>query len=106
MSSASTATTAPMALATGPANAELYCTTMAVVNVSNRICAKAPYSASKCSPTSRAPPLMAYRSWGTTTLQNTRALECPSERATSSRAGSSRRSVARAGIKQATVCED
>ena len=42
----------PRALAAGPLNVERYWSMIAVVKVSKRIIANAPYSASRCSPTS------------------------------------------------------
>ena len=44
-----------------PLKVDWYWTMIAVVKVSNRIIAKAPYSASRCRPTSRAPPVTASR---------------------------------------------
>ena len=57
--------------AAGPLKVERYWTMIAVVNVSNRTIAKAPYSASRWSPTSSAPPRIGSRSCGSTTPTNT-----------------------------------
>ena len=53
-----------------PLKVDWYWTMIAVVNVSKRIIAKAPYSASRCSATSSPPPVMAMRSCGSTTRKN------------------------------------
>ena len=54
-------------LPAAPLKVDWYCTMIAVVKVSKRIIAKAPYSASRCRPTSSAPPVIASRSCGSTT---------------------------------------
>ncbi|MCY1237778.1 hypothetical protein D9M72_504870 [compost metagenome] len=81
-----------------PLNVDWYCTMIAVVNVSKRIIANAPYSASRCSETRSAPPVMAMRSCGRTTRKNVRQAPRPSDAADCSIAGSSRLSVAAAGM--------
>ena len=81
-----------------PLNVDWYWTMIAVVNVSKRIMAKAPYSASRCRDTSSAPPVMAILSWGRTTRKKTRQSPRPSAAADCSMAGSSRLSVAAAGM--------
>ena len=70
---------------------------MATVKVSNRTMANAPYSASRWTPISSAPPRIASRNCGSTTRKNTPVVSDPSVRADSSTAGSSLRSVAATG---------
>ena len=60
-----------------PLKVDWYCTMIAVVKVSKRIIAKAPYSASRCSATSSPPPVMAMRSCGSTTRKNARQAPRP-----------------------------
>ena len=81
-----------------PLKVDWYCTMIAVVKVSKRIIAKAPYSASRCSATSSPPPVMATRSCGSTTRKNARQAPRPREAADCSIAGSRRLSVAAAGM--------
>ena len=81
-----------------PLKVDWYCTMIAVVKVSKRIIAKAPYSASRCSATSSAPPVMAMRSCGSTTRKKARQAPRPRDAADCSMAGSSRLSVAAAGM--------
>ena len=85
-------------VAAAPLKVDWYCSKIAVVNVSNRMKTNAPYSASRCSDTSSAPPEMARRSCGTTTRKKTAHGPAPRARADSSTAGSSRRSVAAVGM--------
>jgi hypothetical protein len=81
-----------------PLKVDWYCTMIAVVKVSKRIIAKAPYSASRCRDTSSAPPVIAMRSCGSTTRKNARQAPRPRAAADCSMAGSSRLSVAAAGM--------
>ena len=84
-------------LPAAPSKVTWNCWKIATVKVSNRTMANAPYSASRCTPISNAPPRIANRSCGSTTRKNTPAESDPSARADSSTAGSSLRSVAAAG---------
>ncbi len=93
----STSTLASMFPA-APLNVDWNWTMIAVVKVSKRIIAKAPYSESRCSATSSEPPAMAMRSCGSTTRKNTAQGPRPSEAADCSMAGSSRPSVAATGM--------
>ena len=81
-----------------PLKVDWYWTMIAVVKVSKRIIAKAPYSASRCRDTSSAPPVMAMRSCGSTTRKKARQAPSPRDAADCSMAGSSRLSVAAAGM--------
>ena len=58
-------------LPAAPLNVDWNWAMIAVVKVSKRIMANAPYSASRCSATSSAPPVMAIRSCGRTTRKKT-----------------------------------
>ncbi|MNN74186.1 hypothetical protein D3C81_1903570 [compost metagenome] len=84
-------------LAAGPLNEDWNWSKMAVVKVSKRISAYRPYSASRCSPTSNAPPQTARRNCGSTTRKNIAQGFRPSDSATSSMEGSRRRMAAAAG---------
>ena len=84
-------------LPAGPSKVAWNCWKIAVVKVSKRSITKAPYSASRCSPISNAPPRTANRNCGNTTRTKTPTELEPSARADSSMVGSSRRNVAAAG---------
>ena len=92
----STSTPASM-LPAAPSKVTWNCWKIATVKVSNRTIAKAPNSASRCTPINSPPPRIASRSCGSTTRKNTPAESDPNARADSSTAGSSRRSVAATG---------
>ncbi|MCY1403435.1 hypothetical protein D9M71_186150 [compost metagenome] len=83
--------------AAAPLKVDLNWSKIAVVKVSKRIMAYRPYSASRCRPTSKAPPQIARRNCGNTTRKNTFQGLSPMDSATSSMAGSSRRNVAATG---------
>ena len=70
---------------------------MAVVNVGKRSIGRAPYSASRCSPTSSAPPSIAGRSGGSTARRTAAERARPERAGDSSCTGSSPRRVATTG---------
>jgi hypothetical protein len=92
-----TSTLASM-LAAAPLKVDWYCSMIAVVKVANRIIENAPNSASRCRPTSSAPPVIGSQSWGRTTRKKVRQRPSPSDAADCSSAGSIRRKAAAAGM--------